>query len=1010
MRFFIDRPIAILMIYLALLALGVYSLFHIPLELAPQEEFPQVDVVATWPGTSPEVMQTQVTSVLEEAALSVKGVRKITSTSEIGTSRLTIEFDPKINLEFANLALREALARSLPKLPYGVRPTVEPYVPEDFRVRPFLTYTISGNYPLQTLRELVKDKLENSLGAINGVAKVEVSGGSDLNVRITLDQKKLKELGLHPYMVVSAVSQVLAVYPSARVQKGNEEYLLRVATSPKNLKDIDEIIISHQGSVPIKVKDVAKVSLEYADVYHLNRINGQPTIMLRVLKEKGKNTLKVAREVKSRLETVKKNLPRDLIFRVVDDESQEIIRNLNHLYLLAATITFLIFLMIFIIIRRLAPSLLILSSVAFSAIISFNFIYLFKISLNMLTLGALALGFGMFVDNSIVVFENILRLREYGLEPKEAARRGAREVIMPVLASTLTTIGVFFCFPFFQGRLRIYYLPLGIVMSIALTTSLLVSFSLIPALSPKLLFLRTKKEKSRPFAFFEKVLSFSLKHPIEILLIVLLICYGSYKLFKKNVAIGEFFRWYSRDRLSVYVSMPTGTRIEATDELIRKFEEKALAYPCEKTINAQVFRERGYINITFPLQVERSAHPYILKDELIRLATNFAGVSIGIYGFDPQGYTSSMSAGRYLDSAIRIYGYNLKKLQDIASDLEIRLRKNPRVGEIKSITGQYYWGDISSTEYILKIKQEALAKYNLDPNYLFYQLQSLLRGTFGVPLQAVIEGKERSIDIKFPEAENMDLARLQEALLVTPSGEHLRIKDLVSVEEKEIPGSIYRENQKFQMTVMWEFKGPYKAAENYRKAIYSTLSLPPGFSASMEYGFMMTTKEKAQLKFGLIAALVIIFMILASLYESFIQPFIIMMAVPLSLVGVFLAFVLAGYPFDSSAYIGLILLAGIVVNNAIILVDHINLTRKTSGLKLAEAVIKGTKERIRPVFMTTSTTVFGLLPLLLIQLDSGQRQIWSTLALATLGGLTTSALFIFLVIPIFYYYFSRNKS
>lgn len=1010
MRFFIDRPIATLMIYLALLTLGVYSLFHIPLELAPQEEFPQVDVVATWPGTSPEVMQTQVTSVLEEAALSVKGVRKITSTSEIGTSRLTIEFDPKINLEFANLALREALARSLPNLPYGVRPTVEPYVPEDFRVRPFLTYTISGNYPLQTLRELVKDKLENSLGAITGVAKVEVSGGSDLNVRITLDQKKLKELGLHPYMVVSAVSQVLAVYPSARVQKGNEEYLLRVATSPKNLKDIDEIIVSHQGNIPIKVKDVAKVSLEYADVYHLNRINGQPTIMLRVLKEKGKNTLKVAREVKSRLETVKKNLPRDLIFRVVDDESQEIIRNLNHLYLLAATITFLIFLMIFIIIRRLAPSLLILSSVAFSAIISFNFIYLFKISLNMLTLGALALGFGMFVDNSIVVFENILRLREYGLEPKEASWRGAREVIMPVLASTLTTIGVFFCFPFFQGRLRIYYLPLGIVMSIALTTSLLVSFSLIPALSPKLLFLRTKKEKSRPFAFFEKVLSFSLKHPIEILLIVLLICYGSYKLFRKNVVIGEFFRWYSRDRLSVYVSMPTGTRIEATDELIRKFEEKALGYPCEKTINAQVFRERGYINITFPLQVERSAHPYILKDELIRLATNFAGVSIGIYGFDPQGYTSSMSAGRYLDSYIRIYGYNLKKLQDIASDLEIRLRKNPRVGEIKSITGQYYWGDISSTEYILKIKQEALSKYNLDPNYLFYELQSLLRGTFGVPLQAVIEGKERSIDIKFPEAENMDLARLQEALLVTPSGEHLRIKDLVSVEEKEIPGSIYRENQKFQMTVMWEFKGPYKAAENYRKAIYSTLSLPPGFSASMEYGFMMTTKEKAQLKFGLIAALVIIFMILASLYESFIQPFIVMMAVPLSLVGVFLAFVIAGYPFDSSAYIGLILLAGIVVNNAIILVDHINLTRKTPGLKLAEAVIKGTKERIRPVFMTTSTTVFGLLPLLLIQLDSGQRQIWSTLALATLGGLTTSALFIFLVIPIFYYYFSRNKS
>ncbi|MCI4445858.1 MAG: efflux RND transporter permease subunit [Candidatus Aminicenantes bacterium] len=310
----------------------------------------------------------------------------------------------------------------------------------------------------------------------------------------------------------------------------------------------------------------------------------------------------------------------------------------------------------------------------------------------------------------------------------------------------------------------------------------------------------------------------------------------------------------------------------------------------------------------------------------------------------------------------------------------------------------------------MKLQSAALSKYNLDPNYLFSQLQSLLRGTFGVPLQAVIAGQERSIELKFPEAESMDMTRLLETLLITTASEHLRVRDLVTVEEKEIPGSIYRENQQFQMTVMWEFKGPYKAAENYRKAIFSTLSLPPGFSATMEYGFMMTTKEKTQLALGLVAALIIIFMILASLYESFIQPFIVMLAVPLSLVGVFLAFVIAGYPFDSSAYIGLILLAGIVVNNAIILVDHINLTRKTSDLPLAEAIIKGSKERVRPVFMTTSTTVFGLLPMLLIQLDSGQRQIWSTLALATLGGLTTSAFFIFLVIPIFYYYFCRNKT
>ncbi|MBC7349999.1 MAG: efflux RND transporter permease subunit [Candidatus Aminicenantes bacterium] len=1010
MRFFIDRPVATLMIYLALLALGFYSLFHIPLELAPQEEFPQVDITASWAGASPEVMQTQVTAILEEAVLSVKGIRKIQSTSEIGSCRLTVEFDPKIDLEFANLALREALGRILPELPYGVKPVVEPYIPEDFRVRPFLTYTISGNYPLQTLREIVKDRLEIGLGAVSGVSKVEVSGGSDFNVRLTLDQKKMRDLSLHPYLIVQTLAQAFQVYPSARVHKDQEEYLLRLALAPRDLKDLGELVISHRGGVPVRIKDVAAVTLEYAEIFHLNRINGQPTIMLRVLKEKGKNTLKVARQVKERLEQVKKNLPADLTFRVVDDESQEILDNLRHLYLLAAVITLLIFLMIFIIIRRLSPSLLILSSVLFSAIISFNFIYVFKISLNMLTLGALALGFGIFVDNSIVVFENILRLRESGWSPGEAASKGPRQVITPVLASTLTTIGVFFCFPFFQGRLRIYYLPLGIVMSLALTTSLLVSFSLIPALSPRLLFVRPRKERSPGLLFFEKVLRFGLKHPLEILLIIGLLIFGSYRLFKKNVVIGEFFRWYARDRLNVSITMPAGTRIEATDELVRQFEQRALAYPCQKQVNARVFRERGYLDISFPPEVELSAHPYILKDELIRLATNFAGVSIGVYGFDPQGYYSSMSAGRFLDSYIRLYGYNLKKLQDIAADLETRLRRNPRVGEIKSITGQYFWGDVSSTEYVLKIKEEALARYNLDPNYLFYQLQSMVRGAFGLRLQAVIQGKERFIEVKFPEAENLELGQLLEMLLITPEGQQLQVGDLLAVEERQIPGSIYRENQQFQMTVMWEFKGPYKAAENYRKAVFSSLSLPPGFTAAMEYGFLMTTAEKSQLKFGLIAALVIIFIILAALYESFIQPFIVMLAVPLALTGVFLAFVVAGYPFDSSAYIGLILLAGIVVNNAIILVDHINQTRKNSGLELAEAVVRGARERIRPVFMTTATTVFGLLPLLLIQLETGRRQIWSSLALATLGGLTASSLFIFLVIPIFYYYFTRKRS
>ncbi len=267
--------------------------------------------------------------------------------------------------------------------------------------------------------------------------------------------------------------------------------------------------------------------MTYAEIRAIHRINGQPTVSLTVLKEHGGNTLRVARDVKAKLEEVKKELPPGLVFKQVDDESEEIRKNLNDFYLLAGLITVIVFVMIFVVLRRIKPSLLILSSIAFSVVITFNLIYAFKISLNMLTLGALALGFGMFVDNSIVVFENILRLREHGMAPREAALQGPREVFVAVLASTLTTMAVFFSFPFFQGKLKMYYLPLAIVIASAMAASLLVSFSLIPALSPRLLEKRKGTAAAeKPHPRFEKALSFLLRHPVEVLLVVAALLFG----------------------------------------------------------------------------------------------------------------------------------------------------------------------------------------------------------------------------------------------------------------------------------------------------------------------------------------------------------------------------------------------------------------------------------------------------------------------------------------------------
>jgi HAE1 family hydrophobic/amphiphilic exporter-1 len=1005
-KIFIERPIATAMFFLALLVLGVYSYLNTPIELLPTESFPRLDIQASWGNVPPEIVQTQVTATIEEAVAVVKGVRKMTSSSGIGTSTVTLEFDPKTNMEFATLALREELAKTLRVLPVNVRPTVVPYVPDEFRLKAFLSYTISGSMTLQKLREALKDKLEFGIGSVKGVAQVSIIGGSEPEIRVLLDKKKLKDYDIQPYIVISRISQRLTTYRTGYVRRGSQEYLFKFTDKITDIREINETLVVHSGQNPIYVKDVAEVSIVNADIASIHRINGQPTVSMTILKEPGTSSLKVAKAVKAKLETIKKDLPPDLVFKTVTDESEDIGKNLRYLYQLAAVIVVIVFIMIFVVLRRFTPSLLILSSIAFSIVITFNLIYIFKVSMNMLTLGALAMGFGMLVDNAIVVFENSLRLREQGLEPKEAAVRGAREVFVAVLASTLTTVAVFASFPFFQGKLKVYYLPVAIVIVSSLLASLLVSFTLIPALSPRILWKRKEaKAEPRKGRRFDRFLGFVLKHPAEVLLIVAALLFGSYKWFKSEVTIGNWINWYSRQSLYVSVGMPAGTDIEKTDETIRQFEEKVVAQDYEKEMNARITAERATLDIKFPREIENSYHPYVLKEELIQMATQFAGLDIYVTGFDPQFYSSSMGSGEYYSSQITFYGYNLKKLREITTAVEANVRKNPRIKESRTISSRYWWrGD--SYENILKIDKAALRQYDIDPQYLFFHLQTLLRGNFGRPVRVRTEGKEVAVSVKFPESEQMDMRTLLDTMIRSQSGEYLRLGQIAVLTERPVAGSIDRENQQFQQTVMWNFRGPSKAEERYRKAVFDSLHLPPGFSAKMDIGWRMTEEETRQIWVAIGFALLVVFMILASLYESFVHPFFILLAVPLGLIGVFVAFVLAKYPFDPSAYIGVILLIGIVVNNAILLVDHINFKRK-QGMSLREAVIVGTRERIRPIFMTTSTTVFGILPMLILQMDKGQRQIWSTLGLTTAGGLVTSTMFILIVIPIFYYYGDR---
>jgi len=391
---------------------------------------------------------------------------------------------------------------------------------------------------------------------------------------------------------------------------------------------------------------------------------------------------------------------------------------------------------------------------------------------------------------------------------------------------------------------------------------------------------------------------------------------------------------------------------------------------------------------------------------LIQIATNFAGITVSVGGFDPQSsYYTSMGSGPWYDSYITFYGYNLKKLNDMTSALERTLKKNPRIKDVRIRSSAY--GRIDTFEYILKINKEALGRYDISLGYLYYNLRPLIRERVN-PLRTKISGREMYISMKYPEADEMNLRRLLDTLIKTPGGEYFRLSEITSLEERPIAGFIERENQQFMQIIEWEFRGPRKAGENFREAVFLKLDLPPGFSATLERQWRITEEEERQVTFAIIFSLIVIFMILASLYESFIHPFFIILAVPLALIGVFVAFVVADFSFDMSARIGVILLGGIVVNNSILLVDHINL-RKRQGLPILEAVLKGARERVRPIFLTTSTTVLGMLPLVLLQMEEKRRYIWSSLALSAVGGLISSTIFILVAVPIFYLYGDRIR-
>ena len=1040
----IRRPVAVAMTYLAVALLGVAAWRNIPIELYPDTQLPRLQVRGQWYGASPETIEAFLTSPIESTVQLVRGVEKITSESYEeqgrGVSSVTVEFNRDTDMDFARLDLSERLATLEEELPPGVGSvTVDAYIPPEFAAQAgggFLNYTLTGPYTLEALRTFAEDEIQPELSQIGGVSVVQVYGGRERLLEIEMDEDRVTSLGLTPSVVFQRISDLDLVREAGAVREGSQEWAVTIRNRPESAHEIRDAIITEAGGTLVRVSDVAVVRDTYEEARSYYRIDGRPAVAFLVMKEVGANTVRVADEVKLRVAELEPRLPSGTKVILDQDESEDIKEQLTSLRYRAMVSAVIIFVVLLVFLRSFRSAGVVFATIVFSVLISLNLIYFGGLSLNLLTLMGLAMGFGLIVDNSIVVLENVYRIWQGGEEPLKAAEEGARQVVLPILAATATTLIVFVPFVYLQGELRIYYVPLAIVVGLTLIASLFVAFTFIPSLAgrilgvgrgPKMTWRAASLVQAQPpefggvdgneaqgylarpplyVRFYRGLIGVTLRFPWAAVVLAVVCLGGSYYLFDKYVTRGMVWggSWGQETRIDIRITLPRGSDLERTEELVRFFEERLSALPEVEKFTSNVQGTYGFIRVEFPEELENTNVPPAIKEQMVAYSLQYSGVQVRVYGFGPSFYGGGGSPPTY---SIQVLGYNYEKVRDIAEDLGGRLTRMSRIRDVDTNSSGSWFNRDKATEFVVQIDRDALARYDMTVQEFVYRMSAVIQGQTRQDILK-IGGEELRLDVKVEGFREVDLRALQETIITATNGTAIRIGDVVEVYPKEILARIRRENQQYERTVAYEFRGPTKLGDMVQEAVIGATTVPPGYTVEESEGWRWSEEEREQIFLVLGISILLIYMVTAALFESLKQPLCVLLTVPMALIGVFLIFFYANATFTREAYIGVIMMGGIVVNNAILLVDHINQIRREGKVELNDAILQGTLERVRPILMTTTTTVLGLLPLVLFS-QGADANIWNALAYALIGGLISSTFFVLTTTPALYYLFEREK-
>lgn len=1011
----IKKPVFAWMIMLALILFGAIGFFRMGISQMPDIDFPIISIHLSWEGASPEVMETEVVDPIEEALMSVGGIQEIYTNARFGSANITAEFDLSKEIDVAVQEIQTKIAQVRRLLPNEIEPPIISKInPED---QPVIWIGLSGDYSPRELMEYMKDHVKDRFQTVPGVGEIMLGGFSEPNIRIWLDSKKMEALQLTVEDLIQAIRSEHQELPAGRIQTDREERNVRILGEFSSVEDLAKMTIPQRvrgGFVwnPIRLGEIARIEDGLEDLRRIARVNGKPSIGIGIRKQHGANAVAVGDGVKKRMQEVIKDLPPGMRLTLNFDGTENTKENVQELVLTILLSLLLTSIVCWTFLGSFSSTLNVLLAIPTALGGAFMVIYFAGFTLNIVTLMALSLVIGIVVDDAIVVLENIVRHREMGKSQIRAALEGAREITFSVTVISAAIIAIFLPVAFMKGLIGKFFFQFGVTISVAVAFSLLEAVTLAPMRCSQ--FLRTGHRTRIGTAiehFIEKLsqayrksLTVVLNHRVPVLIVALLLFAGS--LFLLGILRKEMIPSHDISRFLVRLQTAPGSSLVYTDKVFREAESYLMSRPDVDVYFGAVGGfggsevNTGLLFVTLKHPKERLLTQSEIMDLVRQKFNTIPGVMRATIQDLSQNQAGQASAGAQFPVSLSLRGPDWDQLGHLSAEMMKRLEAT---GLVTDLDTDY---QVGTPELRVLPDREAAAERGVSVASIAQTIQATI-GSYRVGKYT--KGSRRyDIRVSLPDSERVDPKNIGNLLVRNQRGELIRLSEVTKFQDKPTLLVINRQNRERAVQIYANVTKGKSQAEALLSAEKTARELlPPGYRMILSGSAQEFRDSFREMIFALILGILVAYMILAAQYNSFIHPFTVLLALPFSLSGAFLALWLRDQSLNMLSMIGLLLLMGIVKKNSILLVDFTN-TKRQEGLPVREALLEACPLRLRPILMTSMAIIAGAIPIFL-SLGPGSEQ-RSPMATVTIGGVVLSTFLTLYVVPCAYSLFSKLES